>query len=214
MCQLISRKSRCQFALLVGAAFFQPAAMAEQQAWRFEITPIGGYRFGGTFDIEGSDASYDIGDSTSYGLLLNLRDRADTQWELLYAAQSSDAELKSGVGLQRFVDINLHTLQFGGTYQGTGTTLRPYVAATIGGTRVSTAADSDHFFSGSIGVGLQIRPDARIGIRIEVRAYGTLTDSDTDLFCRTGPDQNVCAVAIDANVLGQIETFAGLVFRF
>lgn len=200
--------------LLLGMAFFQPVATAEESEPRFEITPIGGYRFGGTFDIEGSDASYDIQDSSAVGLLFDLRDGANTQWEFLYSRQSSEAELKFGVGLQPLVNIDVHVLQLGGTYQGVGEKLRPYVALTIGGTRVSTDAESDHFFSGSIGVGLHIRPYSRLGIRLEARAYGTLTDSDSDLFCRTGPDQNICAVVVEGNLLSQIETFAGLVFRF
>jgi hypothetical protein len=108
----------------------------------------------------------------------------------------------------------LQTLQIGGTYQGRGDTVRPYLAATIGGTRIETDAESDIFFSGSIGVGLQIRPLARLGIRLEARAHGTLTDSDTDLFCSTGPDLNTCAVQIEGDLLAQLEAFAGVVFRF
>ena len=108
----------------------------------------------------------------------------------------------------------MQILQIGGTYQGSGEKLRPYLAATIGGTHISSDSNSDTFFSGSIGVGLQIMPESRVGIRVEARAYGTLTSSDTDLFCQTGPDQNICAVRVDGKVLGQFETFAGVVFRF
>ena len=57
-------------------------------------------------------------------------------------------------------------------------------------------------------------PAARIGIRLEARAWGTLMQSDTDIFCRTGPEQNLCAVRVDGKVLGQVETIAGVVFRF
>jgi hypothetical protein len=39
-------------------------------------------------------------------------------------------------------------------------------------------------------------------------------DSDTDLFCQTGSNQNVCAVRLDGTVMSQIETIAGIVFRF
>ena len=179
----------------------------------FEITPIGGYRFGGTFDIAGSSESYELNDSSSLGVILNLREQHNTQWELLYSHQSTDAEL-NGAGLAPTVGIDMDVLQFGGTYQGQDDRLRPYVALTVGGTRIRSDADSDTFFSGSIGLGLQIMPNERIGIRLEARAYATLTDSDTDLFCRTGPDLNVCAVRVDGELLSQVETFAGLVLRF
>ena len=198
----------------LAVAFCHSAAIAADDSLRFEITPIGGYRFGGTFEIEASDASYEIEDSSSNGLILNLRHRANTQWELLFSRQTSEAELASGVGPQPLVDMELQVLQIGGTYQGQGDTVRPYLAATIGGTRIKTNADCDSFFSGSIGVGLQIRPLSRLGIRLEARAYGTLTDSNTDLFCRTSPDLSICAVRVEDDLLGQLETFAGVVFRF
>ena len=130
------------------------------------------------------------------------------------ANQSTEAELSATTALQQQVDIDMHVLQIGGTYQGEYQRVRPYVAATLGGTHIRSEGDSDTFFSGSIGLGVQIKPHGRLGIRLETRAYGTLTSSSTDLFCSTGPDQNVCAVRVDGEVLGQIETFAGIVFRF
>jgi hypothetical protein len=181
---------------------------------RFEITPFGGYRLGGTFEIEASDASYEIQDSSSLGLIINLRQRENTQWEFLFSRQASEAILESGTGTQPRVDLDSQILQIGGTYQGQGDMVRPYLAATIGGTRIKTDADSDSFFSGSIGVGVQIRPSSRLGIRLEARAYGTLTDSNTDLFCRTGADLNICAVRVEGKLLAQFEAIAGVVFRF
>jgi hypothetical protein len=61
---------------------------------------------------------------------------------------------------------------------------------------------------------MKLMPSSRIGIRVEARAYGTLLSSDTKLFCQTGPDQNICAVQVDGNLLSQFETFAGITFRF
>ena len=190
------------------------AAIAADELLNLEITPYGAYRFGGTFDLTDAEGSYELDDSASWGLILNLRESYNTQWELLYSTQSTDARLNSVAGLRQSVEIDTHTLQVGGTYQGQESTVRPFVAATIGGTRISAIADSDTFFSGSLGVGLQVSPNRRLGIRLEVRGYAILTDSDTDLFCSTGPDQNVCAIRVDGKVLGQLETMAGLVFRF
>ena len=179
-----------------------------------EVTPFGGYRFGGTFELTNSDDAYRLDDSPSFGLILNLRDKANTQWELLYSNQSTDARLSSSYQLQPSVRVDSQVLQLGGTYQGRYGSLRPYLAMTVGGTHVQTDTASDTFFSGSIGIGVQVNPDARLGLRLEARAYGTLMDSGTGLFCQTGPDANVCAVRIDGKILSQVETFAGLVLRF
>jgi len=202
-------------AMLIATLLLPQVAASQEQ--NFELTPFAAYRFGGTFDVEQSDASYDLDDSEAFGMLFNVRQTANTQWEVLYSKQNTNARLRDGAGTSPSVDTDIHVLQLGGTYQGDGKTLRPYVAMTLGGTHVKTVANgsqSDTFFSGSIGLGVQIRPSDRLGFRLEARAYGTLTDSSTDLFCQTGPDVNLCAIRIDGQIVTQFETFAGVVFRF
>lgn len=164
--------------------------------------------------MQDSEDTWDIDDSSSFGLILNLRESVNTQWELIYSQQDSAARLNSASQPASQIDIDVQLLQIGGTYQWEGDRIRPYLAATLGGTRLSTPSDNDTFFSGSIGLGLQIMPASRVGIRLEARAWGTLMQSDTDIFCRTGPEQNLCAVRVDGKVLGQVETIAGVVFRF
>jgi hypothetical protein len=206
------RLSLVTLALLLAA---MPATAAD--VLKVEITPFVSYRFGGTFDVEGSTASYEIEDSAAVGLLLNLRQTGNTQWEILYSLQQSEAQLRGVTVPAVSVDTDIHVLQLGGTYQGDGEKVRPYVAVTLGGTHIKTAANrsqSDSFFSGSIGVGLNLNPNKRLGLRFEARAYGTLMDSNTDLFCQTGPDANICAIRIDGNLLSQFEISAGVIFRF
>ena len=201
--------------MVVAAAL--PAQAAATDVLKYEITPFVAYRFGGTFDVEGSTASYRIDDSEAFGLLLNLRHSGNTQWELLYSVQQTTAMLRDSVATTPAVDTDIHVLQIGGTYQGSGETVRPYLALTLGGTHIKTTANgtqSDSFFSGSIGAGVSLIPNSRLGIRLEARAYGTLMDANTDLFCQTGPDMNICAIRIDGSLLSQFELFAGIVFRF
>jgi hypothetical protein len=214
------KPSRRFCALLICASllpFLLPASVSAAEAPKFEITPFVGYRFGGDFEFESSDASYKIKDSESFGLIFNVRQSANTQWEVFYSQQRSEAQLNGVSNTVPAVDMDMQVLQLGGTYQGDGEMVQPYLAMTLGGTHIKTTTNgsqSDTFFSGSIGVGVNMFPGKRVGIRIEARAYGTLTDSSTDLFCRTGPDANVCAIRIGGNLLAQVETFAGIVFRF
>ena len=46
------------------------------------------------------------------------------------------------------------------------------------------------------------------------RAYGTLVDSDTDLFCSSINGEAICIVQGSGNVVYQGEAVAGVVFRF
>jgi hypothetical protein len=193
-----------------------PAFVQAQEATT-EITAFGAYRFGGEFEDKDSDASYQLEDSPSFGLILNIRDKDYTQWEIIYSQQRTDASFSGTSGNDPEVDVELHVLQLGGTYLWEGEIARPYLAFTLGGTHVRTSSagsSSDTFFSGSIGLGMKFLPTSRFGIRVEARAYGTVIDSGTDLFCRTGPDANVCAVRVKGKMLSQVETFAGVTYRF
>jgi hypothetical protein len=168
-----------------------------------EITPFIGYRFGGTFEQEQSEAEYELNDSPSFGLIVNIRHQDPTQWEIFYSQQKTEAEFLGATTNDPEVDIDLHVLQLGGTYQFEGELARPYLAFTLGGTHIRTSSAesrSDTFFSGSIGVGMKFLP--------------TLVSSSTDLFCSTGPDANVCAIRLEGKMLSQVETFAGITVRF
>lgn len=211
------KKFRAVSILVLTIASFAQATSASETKLGVEVTPFGAYRFGGKFDVKQSDEFYELDDSTSFGVILNLPHSENTQYEVFYSQQDTKAVFSGAAANDPAVDLDMHVLQLGGTYQGDGETLRPYLAATIGGTYVkvrSAGSRSDTFFSGSIGAGLLFQPYSRLGLRLEARAYGTLTDSKTELFCQTGPDLSLCAVRIEGNLLSQIETFAGVVFRF
>lgn len=191
------------------------AAQAEERD--FELTPFGGYRFGGTVEIDGSEGSYKLDDAASIGLLLNWRHGSNTQWELLYAQQSTDAKLRGASGFVPAVKTDMKSLELGGTYRGSNEAAIPYLAVTLGGTHIRTDAngsESDTFFSASIGGGLQLFPTSQFGMRLEARARAILINSNTQLFCRTGPDISVCAIQVAGDTLSQVEAFAGFVFRF
>jgi hypothetical protein len=180
-----------------------------------EVTVFGGYRTGGSFEIRDADGRFELDDAAERGLILNLPHSAETRWELIYAAEDTHAEA-AGTGLDR-VALETRLLQVGGIYLFAAEGMQPYLAATVGATRITTRAETvedDTFLSGSLGLGLRVRPSARVGLRLEVRLHGALTRRDTDLFCSTGPDVNACAIRIEGSMLGQVSAFAGLSLRF
>jgi len=191
--------------------------MAQEQTFDFEITPFGAYRYGGEFKETDRNFSIDLDDGESYGLILNARHSPNTQWEILYSRQETGANT-TGLGLSDpRLDLNIEYLQAGGTYLWDGDTVRPFLAATVGVSQVDITTpgyDSDSFFSFSLGLGFQVAPTNRLGLRLEARGFGTLLDSDSDLFCQFGPSNNICAVHIDGTIMWQVEALAGLVFRF
>lgn len=190
---------------------------AQDTDFKFEVTPYGAYRFGGNFEETTGNIAIEIDDNSSHGLILNARHSSITQWEILYSHQETNADTL-GLGLpDPVLDVDIDYLHAGGTYLWEAEHVRPFLSATLGMTQIDISTpgyDSDSFFSFSVGLGLQVRPTDRLGIRFEARSFGSLLDSDTDLFCQTGPANNICAVRIDGTVLWQVEAIAGIVFRF
>ena len=203
--------------LAIIATSFSGVVSAQSNFDKFELTPFGGYRFGGTFEDTESGATIELDNDTSFGLIFNIRESANTQWEIIYSRQTTQADT-SGLDIpEQSLDLDVHYFQGGGTYQGTSDRVRPFLSATIGGTFIkpgSSSYDDDAFWSFSVGTGLNFMPTERLGFRLEARAFGTLVDSDTSLFCTSGPEGNVCAISIDGKMIWQLETFVGIVFRF
>jgi hypothetical protein len=202
--------------LAIGLVLFASNTIAQEM--KFELTPFAGYRFGGTFNVEGSNETYKLSDSSSYGVMLDIRQRKqNTQVEIIYTRQQTDATYSAALPDDPDIDVDIQMLQFGGTFQGDGETVRPYLAATIGGTHIVTRAagkSSDTFWSGSLGVGFQFKPTSRLGIRLEARGYATLVSSNSSIFCGSGPEGGACLVQVDGKILGQFEAILGVVFRF
>lgn len=211
------RSLHAKISLLVFFSLCSVPANAQERTFDFEITPYGAYRVGGDFEEQDGSLSIDIDDSNSYGLVFNARHSPVTQWEIIYSRQETSADA-TGLGLSNSTpDLTIEYLQAGGTYLWDGERVRPFLAATIGGTRIdvkSPGFDSDAFYSFSLGLGLQINPNSRLGVRLEARGYATLLDSDSDLFCQFSPTNNVCAVRINGTIMWQTEAIAGIVFRF
>ena len=199
--------------------FISATAAAQSNPGNFEITPYGAWSFGGTFNDNENNASLSTSDSSSFGLILNFRESTITQWEVIYSLQNTDVEVNGVANVSGTLDLDIHYLQAGGTYQGDSDKVRPFLSLTAGVAHFdvkSDGYDSDSFFSFSIGTGLQLRPTERLGIRLEARAFGSLLRSESALFCESDPAGGSagCAFLLAGEVYWQLQTMAGVVFRF
>ncbi len=192
-------------------------AYAQENDFQFELTPFAGFTTSGEFDDMAGIASLSLDDSSNFGLIFNVRESANTQWEVLYSLQATEADTTALPISGSSLDIDVHYIQGGGAYLFEGDAARPFLAATIGAAHFKpglSGVDSETFFAFSVGTGLQIRPNDRFGIRLEARGYGALLDSDSDLFCQSDPAGAICAIRVDGSVLWQFQAMVGFVFRF
>jgi hypothetical protein len=218
---------------LVGAAaaacIVTAPTAAQDPPFRFEITPYAAYRIGGEFepqaepdgvDAGGEDHDFELREGNASGLLLDIGTGArDTQWEVLYAHQDTTLETHPSFVGEPTLDVDVSYFQLGGTYifQDDEESIAPFIALTAGITRFEPGLDEidpENYFSWSLGGGVQLRADRRIGVRLEARVFGSLIDDDSALFCVSSAEQNACALFVEGESLYQLEARVGVVARF
>ena len=79
-------------ALLLAAFLAATVAQAQETSYKFELTPFAGLTTGGDFEDLTSTAELSLDDSSSFGLILNIEESANTQWEFLYSLQATEAD--------------------------------------------------------------------------------------------------------------------------
>ncbi len=190
---------------------------AQETQPRFEITPWAAWRGGGEFSDTESNARIELRESRAFGLTLNGAVAANTQWEVFYARQSTEADpLGTLQGTGPF-DIDIDYLHLGGTYLFEGNKVIPFIAATLGAARLDPRPGgfgSKTFASGSLGGGWKFNLARNVGIRAEVRGYATLIDSNNRLFCESDGGAGSCLIILEGKLLNQWEARLGLTLRF
>lgn len=218
------RVQPARFAALLGAlcGALPAAAPAQERALRFELAPYTAFRFGGAFEREDGQQDYDLDDGDAQGLIFDMTTQdGGRQWEVLYARQRTALETPEALDGGPPLDIDAEYLQAGGTYLFDGQSRRPFVALTAGIARFAPAPsgfDDESYLSASLGGGVHLRADKRIGVRIEGRMFASLIDSDSELFCGGGAQAEqagyLCTLDVDGTTLVQWEARVGLVLRF
>ena len=184
---------------------------------RFELTPFGGIRLGGSMDVEGEDGdgTLSLDDSPSYGVLLNFGFSSETELEFLWSHEDTQLELRdSGTGLkQTLFDLSVDYYQVGGLYQWDNGRIKPFVAASLGLTRFSpdgSSVSGETQFSGGISAGAKLFLGKHFGFRLQYRLAATFLNSDSDIFCAGA----ACVGIVRTDWLYEHEFTVGLILAF
>ena len=199
--------------LLAAIGMSAPLPAAEPPGGSFQMTPLIGYRSGGSFQDEASGTDLDLDSGGSYGLAVTFDHDANTQWELLYSHQDSELQLPQPFSGQRQFGLDVDYFSAGGTYLWRNPRAQPFVSAGIGLTHMSpedARYDSETRLMLQLAAGYRFILGKNVGLRIEARGYGTAVDSDTAFFCGNG----ACIVRVDTSGFTQLEINAGLSLGF
>lgn len=196
-------------AMMLGAF----AVHAEPVGPGIEITPLIGYRSGGSFTDPNTGDKLDLDEGGSYGLLINIDHDANTQWEFLYSHQESELQLAQLFMGERVFGLDIDYFSVGGTYVWRDPQIEPFITAGIGVTHMSPEdgrLDSETRAMLQLGGGYKIFLTRNIGLRLEARAYATALSSDAEVFCGNG----ACIARVESSGFAQYEFNAGLIARF
>ena len=198
-------------ALLLSSVLFPGEAGAE---WGLEITPYVGYAIGGSFTDNATGADLDVQEGGSYGLVLDLPDTPETQYELFYGLQRTKVTGGGTFGGETLFDLDIHYLHLGGTYLFTGEKVRPFLSGGLGATHFvphGSGLDRNTYFSVSLGGGVKIPISGHVGLRFEGRGFMTILPDSTEIFCVSSGGA-ACNVKVQGDVLGQVLLMAGITF--
>ena len=202
---LVSR----QIVLILVLLLDPRAALAQA----FEISPFGGYRFGGDpFEVVAGRA-LDIDYAPALGLTIDFPLPGGMQIEGFFSHQraSVPAAIGGPLGAPARIGIAIDHWQVGGLQEfGPSWRARPFLTGTLGLTRYGTSADSEVRFSVGAGGGVKLFPASRLGVRLDGRVFATILDAEgTALACGSG----TCFLALHVNAAWQAEFTAGLLVR-
>ena len=207
---------RSRWILMTGAfLLFRVLLPGEAEAGRgVEITPYAGYQIGGNFEDNTTGANIDVNEGGAFGLILDLSDTHETQYELFYGLQRTEVTDSGTFGGKSLFDLDIHYLHIGGTYMFPQGKVRPFVAGGLGATHFvphGNGLDQKTYFSLSLGVGAKIPISDHVGVRLEGRGFLTILPESSDIFCVSSGGA-ACNVRVQGDALGQFLLLAGVTF--
>lgn len=203
--------------LLLAAALLLPSVLFPREAgaeWGLEVTPYAGYAIGGSFEDNTTGADLDAREGGVLGLVLDLSDSPETQYELFYGFQRTKVTGGGTLGGDPLFDLDIHYLHLGGTYMFPGDKIRPYIAGGLGATHFvpsGSGLNPKTFFSLSLGGGAKIPLSSHVGLRFEGRGLLTVLPDTTEIFCVSSGGA-ACRVSVTGDVFGQFLLMAGITF--
>ncbi|MGZ7039111.1 MAG: outer membrane beta-barrel protein, partial [Thermoanaerobaculia bacterium] len=178
-----------------------------------EVTPFVGYQGGGTITLNGLDTRLE--QRPAYGVFVTFDRGPGRKLDLLVSHQQTRAARNDPFVEPLSSDVTVDYFQIGGRYMFTPEERTdPYIAMTVGGTRVGTDSGSGVFFSFAFGAGADVRLTRRTALRLDGRFHTTLIGSNAQLSCSGSGGSGTCAGFESGSSFTQLTASAGLVIHF
>ena len=187
----------------------------------FEVAAFGSLAVGGQFRLEGGGSGntgtgdrVSLADHGAFALAADVRADQGSWYELFYSREATD--LRSNFDGPR-TDVTVEYLHVGGTVLlNDEFAVRPYAVGGLGVTRLTPGeqGSTDTRFSASLGLGLRWPVTPHFSVRLEGRAFVTLVNDSTAIFCRSDESGLLCRIHGNGQTFVQGEFLAGAAFEF
>ena len=181
-----------------------------------EITPFGGYRFGGGFFELITGEPVDLDGAPAFGIAVDvpIRDPHGYQIEGLFSHEEANLTVRhQPFGPATIARVTVDHWMGGGLQEFGGERVRPFLTGMLGLTRYAGEKDSEIRFALSAGGGVKLFPTRHLGLRLDGRLFATFVDADL-AFLACGSVSGTCFVAFRTDVVFQAEFTAGAVLKF
>ncbi len=160
-----------------------PAGLSAQ---RIEITPFGGFQFGGNLRIQSGYLSVSSG--LNYGFTFDISFAPGGKIEFLYSRQQTDLELEDEAtgAVSTLFDMAIEFIHVGAVYEWDLEKVKPFVVLTGGVTRTVPEGidrESARWASGIFGGGAKTFISERVGVKAQGRLAFSLVGASDELYC-------------------------------
>ncbi len=196
--------------------FFAFAGLAGQPgivvAQGIEVSPFGGYRFGGGFYEIETMQPVDVDGAPAMGLVVDVPLWNGLSVEGLFTHQRAAVWVPAGPEPRPTVwHITVDHWQGGAIQAYDYGRIRPFLTGIFGLTHFAAEDDHEIRFTLGAGGGVKLYPVQHVGVRLDTRVFATFVDAGgRALACAPG----TCLVALHLNVVWQAEFTAGVIVRF
>jgi hypothetical protein len=179
---------------------------------KIEITPFGGFGFGGDLDVVDSNDTLKIEEDSLYGFIVDFGGTPEAQYEFFFSQQATKLTSSSGlIPPETLTDLDITYAHIGGVLNFGADRVRPFFGGGLGLTHFNVENYSnDTKFSISLAGGVKLFLTKNVGFRFELRGLGTLVNNTTWIYSGSGGS----AIGISGDVLLQGQLNAGLIIGF
>ena len=176
------------------------------------IVPLAGYRFNNDLFEAATNRPVDVDGAPVLGGALNIGMGNGLWFEALFTRQRADVMSPGALpGAPVPSRVIVDQWLAGGRQEFAGYRVRPFFTGLLGLTRFGADGDDEVRFTIGAGGGVEVPVQRRLGLRLDSRAFATFVDLDARAgVCGGGG----CFIAVNANVVWQIEFTADVVIVF